>query len=97
MINSIKISFLELLATMNVDQKVHRDFYIFLVAEVVGLTTLVVALGGNAAVFAVIYILMTSFITACIYELLANLPGKKALRYLVEHHLWKRNVSYDVL
>ena len=97
MINSIKISVLELLATMNVDQKVHRDFYIFLVAEVVGLTTLVIALGGNAAVFAVIYIMTMSFITACLYELLANLPGKKALRYLVEHHLWKRNVSYDVL
>ena len=91
MINSIKISVLELLATMNVDQKVHREFYIFLVAEVVGLTTLVIALGGNAAVFAVIYILMTSFITACIYELLANLHGKKAYRYLVNHHLWKRN------
>ena len=91
MINSIKISALELLATMNVDQKVHRDFYIFLVAEVVGLTTLVIALGGNAAVFAVIYILITSFITACLYELLANFPGKKAYRYLVNHHLWKRN------
>ena len=91
MIKSIKISTLELLATMNVDQKVHRDFYIFLVTEVVGLTTLVIALGGNAAVFAVIYILMTSFITACLYELLANFPGKKAYRYLVNHHLWKRN------
>lgn len=97
MIKSIKISVLEILATISVDQKVHRDFYLFLVAEIVGLTTLVITLGGNAAVFAVIYILMTSFITACLYELLANFPGKKALRYLVEHHLWKRNVSYDVL
>ena len=96
MINSIKISALELLATLNVDQKVRRDFYLFLITEVVGLTTLVIALGGNAAVFAVIYILMTSFITACIYELLANLPGKKALKYLMEHHLWKRN-TFDVL
>ena len=91
MIKSIKISVLEILATISVDQKVHRDFYLFLVAEIVGLTTLVITLGGNAAVFAVIYILMTSFITACLYELLANFPGKKALRYLVEHHLWKRN------
>ena len=97
MINSIKISILELLATMNVDAKVRRDFYLFLVTEIVGLTTLVIALGGNNAVFAVIYIMVMSFISACIYELLANLPGKKALRYLVDHHLWKRNVSYDVL
>lgn len=95
-LNSIKLSTLELLATMNVDAKVRRDFYIFLITEVVGLTTLVIALGGNAAVFAVIYILMTSFITACIYELLASFPAKKALKYLVEHHLWKRN-AFDVL
>lgn len=97
MINSIKISILELLATMNVDAKVRRDFYLFLVTEIVGLTTLVITLGGNSAVFAVIYILLTSFVTAIVYEFLANFPGKKALRYLVEHHLWKRNVSYDVL
>lgn len=39
MIKSIKISVLELLATMNVDAKVRRDFYLFLVTEIVGLTT----------------------------------------------------------
>lgn len=61
------------------------------------ISTLVITLGGNSAVFAVIYILLTSFVTAIVYEFLANFPGKKALRYLVEHHLWKRNVSYDVL
>lgn len=91
MLQSIKISTLELLATMNVDQKVRRDFYLFLVAEIVGLTTLVITLGGNSAVFAVIYILLTSFVTAIVYEFLANFSGKKAYRYLVNHHLWKRN------
>ena len=96
MLQSIKIAFLELLATMNVDQKVHRDFYLFLVAEIIGLTTLVITLGGNSAVFAVIYIMVMSFISTCCYELLASFPGKKAYKYLVKHHLWKRN-AFDAL
>lgn len=91
MLNSIKLSTIEMLATIHTSQRTRKDFYLYLVLQFLGLTTLVVTLGGNDAVFAVLYISTTTFIFGCCYELLANFPGKKAYKYLVDHHLWKRN------
>lgn len=96
MLNSIKLSTIEMLATIHTSQRTRKDFYLYLVLQFLGLTTLVVTLGGNDAVIAVLYISTTTFIFGCCYEFLANIPGKKALKYLKEHHLWKRN-AFDVL
>ena len=82
--NKLTENLLELLAYLNASESARKNFYLILITKMVGSTILVIALGGNQAVFAVIYIISTAFIFGCCYEFLATVVGKAARNYL-EH------------